>query len=66
MTIYSLDDIMLYVDQVRVKEAHVVQQRGPGWGFDEFISHRELTYKTSRYLINDCLKFQVNKVVMLG
>ena len=57
---YSFDDIMLYVDRVRVKK------RGPGWGFDEFISHRQLTYKTSRHLINNCLKFRVNKVVMLG
>ena len=63
---YSLDDIYNYMDRVRVKEAHVIQQRGRGWSFDEFISHQERTYETSQYLINDCLKFQVNKVVTLG
>ena len=43
------------------------QQYGPGWGHDTFISHGKLSYsarKNCQYLMNDCLKFQVNKVVV--
>ena len=44
-----------------------VQQRGPEWGYPKFIPHKKLTYnaaKDRQYLKNDCLKFQVNKVVV--
>ena len=44
-----------------------MQHYGPGWGHDTFISHGKLGYsahKNRQYLMNDCLKFQVNKVVV--
>ena len=60
-TDYSSKDIYIYTDRVkRIKE------HGPGWGYDEVISYQQLTRKNSQYLKNDCLKFQVNKVVVLG
>ena len=48
-----------------------VKQHGPGWGCFKFISHERLiiTYsagKNCQYLMNDCLKFQVKKVVVLS
>ena len=48
-----------------------VRQHGPGWGCFKFISHERLiiTYsagKNCQYLMNDCLKFQVKKVVVLS
>ena len=46
-----------------------VKQHGPGWGCFKFISHKELTYsagKNCQYLMNDCLKFQVKKIVVLS
>ena len=49
----------------RVQE---VKQHGTGWGYRKFISHEMLTYnagKDCQYLMNDCLKFQVKKVVIL-
>ena len=60
---YSSDDIDFMVCVARVQEA---QQHGPEWGYHEFIPHRRLGYnagKDCQYLMNDCLKFQVNKVV---
>ena len=44
-----------------------LQHYGPGWGHDKFISHGKLGYnvrKNRQYLMNDCLKFQVNKIVV--
>ena len=44
-----------------------LQHYGPGWGHDKFISHGKLGYsarKSRQYLMDDCLKFQVNKVVV--
>ena len=57
---YSADDIMRFVDRVKG-----VKQPEPGWGYDEFIPHEKLTCNPGSYLMNDCLKFQVNKVVVL-
>ena len=48
----------------RVEET---QERGLAWGHDTFITHGGLAYnagKDCQYLKNDCLKFQVNKVVV--
>ena len=45
------------------------KQRGRGWGYSEFISYEMLTYsagKDCQYLMNDCLKFQIEKVVVLS
>ena len=45
------------------------KQHGPGWGCSKFISHERLTYytgKSCQYLMDDCLKFQVKKVVVLS
>ena len=45
-----------------------VKQRGRGWGYPEFISHGRLIYnagKDCQYLMNNCLKFQVTKIVVL-
>ena len=45
-----------------------VKPRGPGWGYQKFIPQKELAYnagKDCQYLKNDCLKFQVKKVVVL-
>ena len=63
----SFDDIDFMVCIARAQEA---QQHGrrPEWGYHEFIRHGELTYnadKDCQYLMNDCLKFQVNKIVIL-
>ena len=44
-----------------------LQHYGPGWGHDKFISHGKLGYsarKSRQYLMDDCLKFQVNKVLI--
>ena len=44
-----------------------LQHYGPGWGHDTFISHEKLGYsarKNRQYLMDNCLKFQVNKVVV--
>ena len=48
----------------RVEET---QERGLAWGHDTFITHGGLAYnagKDCQYLKSDCLKFQVNKVVV--
>ena len=45
-----------------------VKQHGSGWGYRKFIPHEELAYNASKdcqYLMSNCLKFQVNKVVVL-
>ena len=60
-TDYSSKDIYIYTDRVKG-----IKEHGPGWGYDEVISYQQLTRKNSQYLKNDCLKFQVNKVVVLG
>ena len=62
---YSLDKFKQCVTRVQG-----VHQTGTGWGFHTFITHETLgiTYsagKDCQYLVNDCLKFQVNKVVVL-
>ena len=62
---YSSNDIDFMVCIAQVQEP---QQHGPEWGYHEFIPHERLAYNASKdcqYLINDCLKFQVNKVVIL-
>ena len=59
---YSFDHFMECV--ARVEET---QERGLAWGHDTFIPHGGLAYsagKDCQYLKNDCLKFQVNKVVV--
>ena len=56
------DNSIMYF--ARVQE---VKQHGHGWGYPKFITHGGLAYnagKDCQYLKNDCLKFQVNKVVV--
>ena len=60
---YSSDNCKECFGRVRVK------QRGRGWGYPEFISHGRLIYdagKDCQYLMNNCLKFQVKKIVVLS
>ena len=62
------DHILDEFDTTYVARVQGVQERGLGWGYPKFFPHEELTYnddKDCQYLMNDCLKFQVNKVVVL-
>ena len=42
----------------------VGQERAAGFGYDQFIAHTELNTESKEYLKNDCLKFQITKVVV--
>ena len=61
---YSCDNFKECFTQVQGGKQH-----GPGLGYSEFISYEMLTYsggKDCQYLMNDCLKFQIEKVVVLS
>ena len=62
------DHLLDEFDTTYVARVQGVQERGLGWGYPKFFPHEELAYnddKDCQYLMNDCLKLQVNKVVVL-
>ena len=49
----------------RSSQRVMVGERGQyGWGYHQFISHLKLQSTTTQYLMNDCLKFRVTKIVV--